>query len=44
MLPANVGGGFPLGCCSARAGYDWASGWGSLKLAAFAELAAGAAR
>jgi kumamolisin len=26
-------------CCSARSGYDWASGWGSLKIPAFGEMA-----
>lgn len=44
ILPANVGGGFPLGCCSARSGYDTASGWGSLKMPGFAKLAVGAGR
>ena len=29
----------PLGCCSAKPGYDWASGWGSLKVPGFAKLA-----
>lgn len=42
-LPPAVGGGSPLGCCSARPGYDWASGWGSLKIPGFAKLAAAAA-
>jgi kumamolisin len=31
--------GQPFSCCSARPGYDWASGWGSLKVAAFSKLA-----
>ncbi|HVW47785.1 MAG TPA: S53 family peptidase [Solirubrobacterales bacterium] len=31
--------GQPYGCCSARPGYDWASGWGSLKIPAFEQLA-----
>ena len=44
ILPPNVGGGFPLGCCQARHGYDIASGWGSLKMPGFAKLAVGAAR
>jgi len=44
MLPPEAGGGLPLGCCQARSGYDWASGWGSLKVLGFAKLAAGAAR
>jgi kumamolisin len=32
----------PVGCCQARPGYDWASGWGSVKMPAFAKLAASA--
>jgi kumamolisin len=40
MLLPEVGGGFPLGCCAARSGYDWATGWGSLKLVGFARAAA----
>jgi subtilase family serine protease len=40
-LPPEAGGGHPLGCCPARTGYDWASGWGSLKVPGFAKLAAG---
>jgi subtilase family serine protease len=43
LLPKEAEGGHPLGCCEARRGYDWASGWGSLKVAALAHLAAGAA-
>jgi len=43
-LPANVGGGKPVGCCSAKAGYDWASGWGSLKIEQFTKAAAARAR
>jgi kumamolisin len=43
-LPPEVGGGTPLGCCAAKPGYDWASGWGSLKVPAFAAAAARAAR
>jgi hypothetical protein len=42
-LPPDVGGGHPLGCCPARKGYDWASGWGSLKLPGFTSLASAAA-
>jgi kumamolisin len=38
-LSPEAGGGRPLGCCPARKGYDWASGWGSLKLPGFAKLA-----
>jgi kumamolisin len=44
LLPANVGGGHRLGCCAAGRGYDWASGWGSLKVIGFAKAAARAAR
>jgi kumamolisin len=40
MLLPEVGGGRPLGCCSARSGYDWATGWGSLKMVGFARAAA----
>jgi kumamolisin len=40
MLLPEIGGGRPLGCCSARSGYDWATGWGSLKLVPFAQAAA----
>ncbi|HEX5712021.1 MAG TPA: S53 family peptidase [Solirubrobacterales bacterium] len=43
-LPPEAGGGKPLGCCQAKTGYDWASGWGSLKLPGFARLAAAADR
>jgi subtilase family serine protease len=43
LLPANVGGGHSLHCCSARVGYDWASGWGSLKALGFARAASAAA-
>jgi len=39
LLPENVGGGHSLGCCGARPGYDWASGWGSLKVLALAKAA-----
>jgi subtilase family serine protease len=41
-LPPEAGGGRPLGCCPARKGYDWASGWGSLKLPGFLGLASAA--
>jgi subtilase family serine protease len=44
LLPGNVGGGRPLGCCDARRGYDWASGWGSLKVLGLARAASRAAR
>jgi kumamolisin len=43
-LPPEAGGGKPIGCCRARLGYDWASGWGSPKIAALARAAARAAR
>ncbi len=33
----------PLGCCSARPGYDEASGWGGVNLQAFADAALAAA-
>jgi kumamolisin len=39
LLLPEVGGGKPLGCCSARSGYDWATGWGSLKFVGFARAA-----
>jgi kumamolisin len=42
LLLPEAGGGRPLGCCHARVGYDWASGWGSLKIPSFAKLAVGA--
>ncbi len=34
-----IGDGQPLGCCTATPGYDTASGWGSVNLAAFAQAA-----
>jgi subtilase family serine protease len=40
LLPREVGGGHRLGCCAAGRGYDWASGWGSLKGVGFAKSAA----
>jgi subtilase family serine protease len=40
LLPKEVEGGRPLGCCGARPGYDWASGWGSLKVPGLARVAA----
>jgi hypothetical protein len=43
LLPQNVEGGHPLGCCGARPGYDWASGWGSLKVLGLARAASRAA-
>jgi kumamolisin len=42
-LPAEAQGGLPLLCCKAKPGYDWASGWGSLKIPGFAKAAARAA-
>lgn len=43
-LPFEAGGSQPIGCCQAKPGYDWASGWGSLKMVAFARAAGRAAR
>jgi hypothetical protein len=43
LLPKEAGGGHPLGCCGARSGYDWASGWGSLKVLGLARAAAAVA-
>lgn len=43
-LSPTVAGVIPVGCCQARRGYDMASGWGSLRIPAFARLAAGAFR
>jgi len=43
-LPPEAGGGRPIGCCQAKPGYDWASGWGSIKLSGFAKAAAAAVR
>lgn len=37
--PYIPGNGQPLGCCNAGVGYDRASGWGSVDLAAFAAVA-----
>ncbi|HEV2726788.1 MAG TPA: S53 family peptidase, partial [Solirubrobacterales bacterium] len=42
-LPPAAGGGEPLGCCAAKTGFDWASGWGSLRVPHFARAAARAA-
>jgi subtilase family serine protease len=39
-LPPQAGGGRPVGCCRAKRGYDWASGWGSLKLPGLSGAAA----
>ena len=44
LTPATAGGGHPLGCCPATRGYDAATGWGSPKLKALAQLAARAAK
>ena len=44
MIPAAAGGGMPLGCCSAKAGYDLVSGWGSPKLVGLDRMARRAAR
>ena len=40
--PFIAGNGLPLGCCTAGPGYDEASGWGSVNVAALAALALGA--
>lgn len=37
MIPADAGGGSPLGCCKAGPNYDQASGWGSIHSVQFAE-------
>ncbi|MBV8989756.1 MAG: S8/S53 family peptidase [Solirubrobacterales bacterium] len=37
--PFIPGNGQPLGCCNAAVGYDEASGWGSVNLAAFSAIA-----
>jgi hypothetical protein len=43
--PGSPGGdGQDLGCCPAHRGYDQASGWGSLKVAAFSDAALSAGR
>ncbi len=44
MIPPEAGGGAPLGCCSARPGFDLVSGWRSPKLAALDRVARRAAR
>jgi subtilase family serine protease len=38
-LADPISNGQPIGCCSASKGYDIASGWGSLKIAAFSDAA-----
>lgn len=43
-LPPEAGGGQLIGCCGARRGYDWASGWGSPQIPGLARAAAGIAR
>lgn len=43
-LDPTVTGNVPVDCCEAKPGYDWASGWGSPKIAALARLASGAYR
>lgn len=37
MIPADAGGGSPLGCCTAGPDYDQASGWGSIHSVQFTE-------
>lgn len=44
MIPAAAGGGKPLGCCSAKPGYDVASGWGSPNLVGLNDVALKAGR
>ena len=44
LIPAAAGGGKPLGCCSAKGGYDLVSGWGSPRLVALDRMARRAAR
>jgi subtilase family serine protease len=39
LLPVDVGGGSPLGCCEALPGYDLATGWGSPKILALTRAA-----
>lgn len=39
IAPAAGGNGGPAGCCAARRGYDAASGWGSVNVAAFSSAA-----
>ena len=43
VLPKDAGGGKPLGVYPARRGFDAATGWGSLKVAAFSQAAIRAA-
>jgi subtilase family serine protease len=40
-IPVPQGTGTALGCCTAAKGFDTASGWGSLKVAAFSDAALG---
>jgi kumamolisin len=44
LLPADAGGGVPLGGWSASPTFDPASGWGSLQLAGFSQAALAAGR
>jgi kumamolisin len=44
MIPPAAGGGQPLGCCSAKRGYDLVSGWGSPRLLTLDRAARRAAR
>ncbi len=44
MIPPAAGGGKPLGCCSAKRGYDLVSGWGSPRLVALDRAARRAGR
>jgi hypothetical protein len=44
MIPAAAGGGKPLGCCSAKPGYDRINGWGSPSLVGLNDAALTAGR
>jgi subtilase family serine protease len=43
-IPVPQGTGQALGCCTAQKGFDAASGWGSLRVAAFSDAALGFGR
>jgi subtilase family serine protease len=44
MIPADAGGGEPLGCCTGRPGFDPVTGWGSVKIPSFNRAARHAGR
>lgn len=44
LIPAEAFGGNPMGCCPAEKGYDFVTGWGSLKGPAFVRAALRAGR